>query len=208
MLGLIVNRISQGQPLSPCPAECRGFSLIELLVSMAIFIMVITMAVGALMVLVDSNAKAQNMESAMTNLSFAIDSISREVRTGRGFYCDTSSISASLATDQTRDCSGGTNLSLVEGGISLTGGGNPRITYRFNSSAGSIDRRVGNGAWLPLTSDDVTITSLSFLVINTDVADNIQPTVTIFIEGNAGELYEVDTGFSMQASVSKHVIDL
>lgn len=186
-----------------------GFSLIELLVSMSIFILVITMTVGTLLVLVDANSRAQNMQSSMTNLSFVIDSISREIRTGSGFYCSTSSnIPTSLSEDSTQDCTNGIALSLVEGGSSLTGSGDPRIAYRFNQSDGSIERRVGTGSWLALTANDIEITQFRFLVTNTDVNDDTQPTVTIFIEGNAGELDEVDTSFSMQASVAKHIIDL
>jgi len=60
----------------------QGFTLIEVMVSMSIFVMVVGMAVGTVIAMVDANAKAQNMQQAATNLSFALDSMSREIRTG------------------------------------------------------------------------------------------------------------------------------
>ncbi|MEL6804355.1 MAG: type II secretion system protein, partial [Bacteroidota bacterium] len=82
----------------------RGFSLIELLVSVSIYIVVITMAVGTLLVLIDANAKAQNMQDVMTNLTFAIDSMTREVRTGRGYYCSDTDPGVSLSEFAVNDC--------------------------------------------------------------------------------------------------------
>lgn len=138
---------------SPHSRPTAGFTLIEMIVSLGIFAVVITMAVGSLLVLVVSNERIQGEQSVMTNLAFALDSMTREVRTGYNYYCDskenynaggnnnifndandheedptTNGIEGIVAGD-TDDCSGpqGNNnlhgVSFYEGGKSILGVG-------------------------------------------------------------------------------------
>ena len=188
----------------------QGFSLVELLVAVSLFTIVLTMAVGTLLVLVDANAKAQNMQQVMTNVSFAIDSIAREVRTGSGLYCSTSDIDPDLDPTTTNDCDDGTYLSIVEGGESLTGGAtSPRITFRYNNTQQAIERRIADGSWYPLTSTNVTITDMYFYVADSaTVGDDAQANATIYIGGHAGSLSTVDTSFAVQTTIAKRVLDL
>ncbi len=67
-----------------------GFTLIEMIVSLAIFSIIITMAIGALLALISNNQRLQGEQSVMTNLTFALDSMTREIRTGYNYVCDTS----------------------------------------------------------------------------------------------------------------------
>ena len=189
-----------------------GFTLIELLVSISIFTVVITIAVGALLVLVEANTRAQNIQSAVTNVNFVLDSIAREVRTGNGFHCASSDMTGSLSLDEHQDCpTGGTYLSVVEGGESLTGSGGGRIAYRFNGTDGTVDRRVENGSWLPMTAEEVTITELTFYVFDSEgsaAGDDEQARATIVIEGYAGALASDRSSFRLQTTVSKRIIDV
>lgn len=148
-----------------------GFTLVEMLVSLSLFTVVLTMSVGTLLVLIDANARAQNMQLIMSNLTFSLDSLTREVRTGTDWFCrggnpsniptmDTNSPNA------TRDCTNlnGTSnkyISIIETGGSLTkntataiaqeGSGKARtarITYRFNNNyygdgVGALLRALG-----------------------------------------------------------------
>ena len=93
-----------------------GFTLIEMLVSISLFAVVITMGVGTLLVIIDANGRAQSMQLVMTNFSFALDSMTREIRTGTNWYCDSttgapaihSETSATLS-DRVNDCTAGGN---------------------------------------------------------------------------------------------------
>ncbi|MCA9365957.1 prepilin-type N-terminal cleavage/methylation domain-containing protein [Candidatus Kaiserbacteria bacterium] len=191
--------------------SANGFSLIELLVSMAIYTMVVTMAIGTVLVLIDANAKAQNMETIMTNITFVLENMTREIRTGRSLYCMQSGDTGGIGTLDTQDCDSnyGQVLSLVEGGSSLTGGNaNPRIAYRYNETDMSIERRVSDGPWVRLSSDDAIITGLYFNVYGTDVEDDVeQPTVRIWVSGFSGELGEVRSQFSVQTTVTQQIAD-
>ena len=64
-----------------------GFTLIEMIVSLALFSVVITIAVGALLTLINTNAQLQSEQNVLTNLSFTLDSMAREIRTGTNYFC-------------------------------------------------------------------------------------------------------------------------
>lgn len=191
-------------------SRSAGFSLVELLVSLALFTIVTTVGISTLLVLINANAKAQYMQETMTNLTFVLDSVTREIRTGHGYYC-ANSLPSSISESETLDCTERTGLSIVEGGSSLTAGsGSARIAYRFQN--GGIERRVGTGDWLQLTSDAVTITDMHFTVRGADTytenGDVAPATVTIYIEGEAGSREEIDTSFSMQTTVTHRTLDI
>lgn len=201
--------------------DLRGFSLIEMLVSLALFAGVATIATSTLLALVDANAKSQNMQDVITNLSFVVDSISREIRTGNGYVCS-NTLPSSVARDDTEDCvNGATALSLIEGGSSLTESQYGRIAYRYNESAQSIERCIGSncatagGNWTRLTAESVDITEMYFIVRHTAPfnveslsGNRRQPRVLIFIQGTAGELATVDTTFRMQTTVTQRTRDI
>lgn len=190
-----------------------AFSLIELLISMALFSVVLLMATGTLLVVIDANAKAQTTQDAMTNLTLALDSMTREIRTGSGYYC-TSAAAGKPGEGRTiqNDCtSGNTALWIMEGGSSLTAGsGSSRIGYRFTTSGsrGVLQRAIGNGAWTDVTSSNVNVTGGYFWVTNSLLTDGRQPSVTVYLTGSAGSLDATDSTFTLQTTISKRIIDL
>lgn len=190
----------------------RGFSLIEVLVSMALFIVVLTIGVGALLVLISANSKAQNMQAAVSNIQFALDSMAREIRTGNGYYCSSGSETVGDYT-AVQDCNKGTYLSIIEGGKSLSAGSdNRRIAYRYNASAQSVERKIGSGTWVSLTDASVAITSMHFNVTNSankgDGGNNLQPNTTIYISGMITGIGETSTDFTLQTTVTQRTLDL
>jgi prepilin-type N-terminal cleavage/methylation domain-containing protein len=195
-----------------------GFSLIEVLVSLSIFTVVMVMAIGMLMVLIDANARAQNIQTVMVNLSFALDSITREARTGTDFFCGLpTDLPTSGAT--TQNCaSGGAAFSFNEGGKSLTENtpnNSRRIGIRVNN--GVLERRLGNGDgdatyedvdWSPITSSAVHITDLEFYVSGATRSDSTSPTVTIYIAGTAGAVDGSEGTFHIQTTVVQQLLDV
>ena len=96
-----------------------GFSLIELLVSMTVFSIVMTMAASTLLVLLDANSKAQTTQAILSDLTIGIDSMTREIRTGYNYYCRSvgSAPGSMESVGQSGNCDGGGNyLSVVEAG--------------------------------------------------------------------------------------------
>ncbi len=188
----------------------NGFSLIEVLVSLSIFIVVVTISVGALMSLIGANARTRNTQAAMTNISFALDSMTRDIRTGTDYYCGASSASLPTSGIATRDCTSASAFSFNEGGQSLTKNyGSRRIGYRLNGT--SIERRLGNtGSWLPITAPEVSITQLHFYTTGSTRNDAgfLAPQVSIYVEGTAGDEANERGSFNVQTTVTQQLLDI
>lgn len=179
--------------------SAHGFSLVEILVSLGLFMVVVTISVGALLALIDANAKAQTIKTSMDNLSFAVDAMSRKIRTGFDYHCD-GSISGSFPSG-TNDCS------TAESGLVYTDGKTgDRIGYRLNGT--QIERKINTGSWLAITADEIQINELAFVVEGTTQGDTNQPTVAIWIEGQAGNFDDTRSFFEIQTTVAQRILDL
>lgn len=180
----------------------RGFSLIELLVAVALFVVVMTVSVGTLLALVDANSKAQSLKSVINNLNFALDSMTRTLRTGYRYHCNSAANVAALPTTR-RDCASG------DTGISVVDDRGQRVGYRLLNE--TVQRRVigidGDSGWVPLTSPDVRINEMLFYVTNTSLSDDTQPLVTIGIRGEAGQQTKIESSFNIQTTVTQRVLD-
>lgn len=173
------------------------------------------MATGTLLVLLDANNKAQNMQAVLNDLTIAIDSMTREVRTGYNYVCADENTPPSTVPSlgDTADCVSGNYLSIIEAGDSLTGGGNPRVSYYYDDdpNARAIFRRIGTGDWIQLTARNLRITDAEFVVTGTDsflINDLQQPSVTIFVAGEAGDLLGLDSDFVLQTTVVQRPLDI
>jgi prepilin-type N-terminal cleavage/methylation domain-containing protein len=174
----------------------KGFTLIEMIVSLGIFSIVVTTAVGALLIIMSTNQQLQAEQNVMTNLAFALDSMTREVRTGYSYVCGSASIISgsigggpnrkifdtgtdhdSMGTSTTKDCVDGNNsnhnyqgISFFEGGNSISGSAN-RIMYYFdqNDTANKkIMRRVGNNTAQSILSSGIELLDVEFFVSGAD----------------------------------------
>src|SRR5882724_2619217 len=92
----------------------KGFTLIEMMVATSIFAMVMLMAVGALLSIVDNSRKAQSQETSFVNLDFAMETMSRAIRLGTAFHCDVTSTSPDAVTEP-HDCQSGASSIEFEG---------------------------------------------------------------------------------------------
>ncbi|HBM45415.1 MAG: hypothetical protein UR85_C0011G0009 [Candidatus Nomurabacteria bacterium GW2011_GWF2_35_66] len=80
-----------------------GFTLIEIMVSISIFSVVMLIVIGALLMLNDANKKAQATRAIVDNLNFAMDDITRSIRTGKDFKCGLSVVDGNV-TGSARSC--------------------------------------------------------------------------------------------------------
>ncbi len=189
-----------------------GFTLIEVLVSLSIFTIVVTISVSALYSLIDANARSRNSQSVATNLSFMLDSMTREIRTGSHYYCATSlseAMPTALNDNSTQDCvlGDGVAMSFNEGGQSLTrNAASRRVAYRLNE--GALQRRLGDDDWLDLTADDVVVESLQFTVEGSSVADDLAPVATVYIKGRVGDEAVNQGDFDIQTTITMRLLDI
>ncbi|MCA9361351.1 prepilin-type N-terminal cleavage/methylation domain-containing protein [Candidatus Kaiserbacteria bacterium] len=194
----------------------KGFSLIEVLVSLSIFTIVVTVSVGTLLVLIDANTKSQSQQNVMTNVTFALDSMVRDIRTGSDYYCDDADSNPNPDSDDVKDCAAGdTFFAFNEGGNSLTAGkGSSRIAYRLSEidGVGAIERRLGTGSWSRVTAPLVDITDLRFTLTGSArlsvASDVVAPTLTIYITGQSGGAGDLGADFVIQTTVAQLLLDI
>jgi hypothetical protein len=173
-----------------------------------------TIALGALLAVSVSDAKVETLKSVTDNLNFAIDDMSRALRTGNSWGCGTTP--------------GSTCTNPGSNEITFTSSGGVITYYRLDSlnndpsnaaaNCGQISPNVGclevsynTTTWYPLTSPDVIISDLSsansyvFYVVGTQ--DSVQPRVIITISGHATVTATQQTSFYLQTSVTQRLYD-
>jgi prepilin-type N-terminal cleavage/methylation domain-containing protein len=189
----------------------RAFTLVELMVSLTVFSIVMLISTSTLLIMIDANAKAQALYSASTNLSFALDSITREIRMGYGYHCSeiVGDADQGVATEA-NDCSyGGRYIAFSREWDS------ERIAYRLyedNNGVGRIEMKADStGEWLPITSDDIDVDTFEIVVANTDTYDDSndtnQPFVDIMIQGKTNNGLDQATDFNIQSHIVQRRLD-
>lgn len=198
------------------PSGSRGFSLVELMVAISLFAMVMLVAVGALLSLVDANRKARALESVMNNLNIAVDGMVRSMRMGNTYNCN-----SEVAPDPVNggDCGDGENMvSFTPFGEDPTDN-SERWVYEFIPRSGETPGRLwrsreGGANAEPITAPEVDIEDVTFYVFGTIRANSpsqntSQPKIVVVIKGTAGsESTRSETTFYLQATAVQRVLDL
>lgn len=186
-------------------SSIKGFTLIELMVSLTVFAIVMMVSTGSLLTFIDANAKAQAVYEATTNLSFALDSMTREIRTGYSYNCPSGTLSSTgpLPTG-THDCTNGNAIAFFREKD------NAHYGYRLNNDR--IEQKIESGSWSPLTSSNVVIDVFNLVVSDTATYDSggnlLQPTVALTIKGHVNNGLDTDTDFNIQTRIVQRKLDI
>ncbi len=213
-----------------------GFTLIEMIVSLAVFSVVITISIGALLMLIATNQKLQAEQSVLTNLSFALDSMTREIRTGTQYLCVSlnnyntpftappisifeEGVNLAGLGDTTEDCPAGNSnnrklhgLTFFEGGQSITNAPDTRILYFFDNQDNTIYRRISGGNRQSIVSSGIFIEDAQFYVTGSEAwggagGDVLQPAVTIFIKAREKD-DPTAKSFEIQTTITQRTLDI
>ncbi|TSC67307.1 MAG: Uncharacterized protein G01um101472_458 [Parcubacteria group bacterium Gr01-1014_72] len=176
-----------------------GFTLIEIVVSVGIFAIVMSVAATSLLSIIDANKKAHALQIVMDNLNFALASVSRQLRVGTAYHCGAG---GSLTSPQ--DCPdnnvGDTFLAFRSAGGNL-------MAYRFN--ANRLERSVDSGPYVGITAPEIIIQRLRFFVTGTapTPGDRRQPRALIIVEGFVGGGTRAESRFNIQTTVAQRELD-
>lgn len=185
----------------------RGYTIIETMISIAVFLVVVVIGIGALLQTNTLHQKSQDMRSILDNMSFVAEDMSRNMRTGYNFHCgDFSNI------EEAKSCALGGNV-FFESANGGSGSGD-QWGYKIEAVSGSnynISKTVNGGAtWVQLNPDEVVMESFSgFTVLGATSptsGDQQQPLVIIRLVGKI-TYKNVVTPFSIQTTVSQRLID-
>ena len=184
----------------------RAFTLVEIIVALGIFSIVAVVALGALVKIISANKKAQTLQTSITNLNYALEAMSREMRTGSNFYC---SGSAPFTIPGPQDCPDEDSLYLSFYSSRSDLDNNKLInSYYFENIDGRIviskglqtDVGTSPDNFSELIDENVTITSAHIQVAT--IGTDTYPLATILLSGYAGVREREKTYFDLQTSIS------
>ena len=168
----------------------KGFTIIETMIAISLFLIVVTIGMGSLLNANLLHQKSQDMRSIMDNLSFIMEDMSRNLRTGSDY-----------------------NLINYGGGISFKSalGDDWKYTLEYDEQDEqviNIKKYINSGDGVQLNPEEVILQNGSgFVVTGNVLGDSEQPFVIIKLIGIISSR-GVDTPFSLQTSVSQRLIDI
>lgn len=190
----------------------RGYSLLELIVSLGIFSMVMLVVMGAYVTLISLDRQARANNQLAASLSFAVESMARSMRTGSEYVCNgnVSSPNCPLGAQVISFC--------LDGRTCRDGDSDQQylVTYRIKVD-GSIGQCTGTTGCLDndavsLTDRRIQIEDLKFYVrgVNdSDLANRVvQPNVTFTINGTMRTDGDEEASFSIQTGATQRLIEL
>ena len=201
--------------------ESGGFTLIETMISVALFLAVVMTGMGALLNASFIHTKSQDIRSIVDNLSFIMEDMSRDIRTGYSYNCMDYSIPSLPPSDNPtletpRNCSSGGWALFFEASNGVPINPGDQWVYYINSD-GNLFRSTQSGDNpVQLNSNDITFTlggvgnlGSGFVVTGAESNDTMQPFVTIRLIGKIHSKKDnSDIPFSLQTSVSQRLIDI
>lgn len=207
-------------------ASAKAFTLIEMMVSVSIFLVVMVIILGALLSIIDGNKKTQAINSVSNNLNSAIESMVRDIKTGYGYKCG---VATPSVIDP--DAASGCNATNAENSISFisTISGLPRpvqywleldeLTGRYGIKKFFCPANISDPATQCtqgtitnfkeqfVTAPDINITKLEFYTKVPPLGQD-QPAVFIVIKGTAYINKTQSSDFSIQTFVSQRLLNI
>lgn len=158
-----------------------GFTLIEIMVSVSIFVIVAFIVTSVFLTVADASRKAQEIKVAMDNLSFALDNMTIKIREGINY-----------------DQVGSNDFSFLDRN------GDP-LTYRLNETEGESGRlefidSLGQSRFI--TSEEVNIHGLEFNIVS-NPNEPERNRVTILVSGFAGNEITDASIFRVQTTIAQ-----
>lgn len=189
--GLAKGKVSQG-----------GFTLIEIMVSVAIFAIIMTTGIGALVSLTNSYKISQKNKQVNDSLNYTLETMTRELRLGRDYRANASSANQSPLDDS------GSSIGFIatdnRGYIIFYLDNGILYRERYSGTLGYSNDALTN-------PDEVTITDINFTVIGTGDITNDgnyqQPLVWIQIQAIPAGAENDTVPSAIQTLVSQRILD-
>lgn len=198
-----------------------GYTIIETMISLSLFLVVIFSGLSALLNVNYLHHQSQNMRSIMDNLSFILEDMSRNLRTGYNYRCyageswGAGGDAGTSVLNTPISCAEGKTLvfeevNSVPGDLNT----NDQWVYKIESTDGihyNIFKSVDGGVtFVKLNTDEISLTAGSgFSVLGAEPlpGDEQQPLVLMRLIGEI-TYKDVVTPFALQTSVSQRLIDI
>lgn len=134
----------------------KGFTIVEMLISIGLFVTVITVTSAAFLVGLRAQRQIISILNANDNASYAMEVMSRDIRMGKTFFSPLSEI------------------------LTFLNYKGEAVVYRLNNNA--IERSIAGDDFQTLTASNVRVLRLDFHVTGEKRFDNEQTRITITIQ--------------------------
>jgi prepilin-type N-terminal cleavage/methylation domain-containing protein len=172
----------------------KGFTLVELMTALTIFMIIMVMSMGSILGVFDANRKSQSESIVMNNLNLAVESMARDMRFAHGYHCGSGNFS------QPQVCPSGDSI------IAFTNSNGDHMVYKLDGS--TLERSSDNGNnFTAVTAPEIVIENLTFRVFGAAPGDILQPKTLISIKGYSDTKASSKTEFSLQTLVSQRCLD-
>ncbi len=189
-----------------------GFTIIETMIATSLFLVVMVIGIGSLLNANSISHRNTDERAVLDNLSFALEEMSRNLRTGYSYHCEPNGEALANA-EKPKSCDLGYLIAFEDthGSPDVL---NDQWVYKIDSGTNglNISKSIDSGAsWIELvdTPNLIIDSSSGFSVLGAEPPpdDTNQPLVVIKI---AGEIVSKDgnTSFSLQTTVSQRLLDI
>ena len=163
----------------------KGFTLVELLVAMSLFLVTISIATGTFIQTLRGQRMTVAIISANNNASLTMEQMAREIRTGTGF-----------------------SIKDGDGDLQFTNARGEQVVYHWDSVSKILNKSVnGGGSYKPLTADNVRVMRAEFILFNGDPANPFPPRVTVLLGVGAVGLPFTSSVINLQMTVSGRTLE-
>lgn len=189
----------------------KGFTLVEILVALAIFGFVITIGTGALVTLSNTNHSAQLSRKTIDNVDYIMDDIVRELRLGKNYHCIDESNTNEDNEKDPEDCTNGS--SKIAFTNILTGDLVRYYTAPVSSPTGNktavMKEVIGINALTPtqLSALNIDVKKIKFYVSGSSPTDYKASQVLITLQAELKKGSRFSSLVNIQTTVAQRAID-
>lgn len=180
----------------------KGFSLVEMLVSITLFSFVVVIATGVIITILNTNKHVRSTSIAMGNINAVLEKMFREVSAGESYHCGEGG-----NINKAHDCPGGNPLAAIvfEGVNGDKNNSNDQNIYRMNSGESSLELSLDGGVnYERLTDENIIIDDFGVNVVG-NLDDTKQPSVFISVRGYIKKEEGDHVMFATQTMISERL---
>ena len=179
----------------------KGFTLIELLVAIALFAIIISIAVGGFVDALRTQRQVSFLLATQSNVSLALEQMAREIRTGYLFCHD-----AASPPNMTCSCTVASGVWTCSN-LDFYNANSQDVQYRL--TGGSLEKGISNANYQSITGDNVSVKYLTFVIFGNTEGDQWNPriTITLGVAPSSSDPGISNDVLNLQTSISAREID-
>ncbi len=162
-----------------------GFTIIELMVAMTLFLVLIGIAIGGFINALRTQRAVVELMAANDNASLTMEQMAREVRTGYYF------------------------VKVSDGELKFVNAYNVTVFYRLNE--GAIERGTQDiflqTKYKKITADNLRVVGFKIDLLGAEAGDGYPPRVTISLSVTGKSKYLEDVSVNVQTTISSRLMD-